>query len=235
MHGTRKAKNLRSKFISGGRGSGKPVRTGFILVLTAVVVCQFGVATAADNSPPGVIRFRGQTAIGSSEGEFRRWHITDALIDEEHPERSSVTLAIDLTSLDTGNDTRDRHLRSADFFDVNRYPTSTVRVSDVEVDDAQHFTASVQLDLHGRAKTFPMRFVIVDRAARRIAGQMSLKRSDFGIGATGSFFNPLRVDDEVHVIIEATAPVSADSTAAVPSQHTLLAAPLEQGRGDGDD
>src|SRR5215470_447904 len=164
-------------------GSGRRARTGFVLVLAAVAVLQSGAATAADDSPPGVIRFRGQTAVGFSEGEFRRWHITDALIDEEHPERSSVAVVIDLTSLDTGNDTRDRHLRSADFFDVNRYPTATVRVSDVAVEDAQHFIASVQLDLHGQSKTFPMRFVIVDLAARRIAGQMSLRRSDFAVGA----------------------------------------------------
>jgi polyisoprenoid-binding protein YceI len=209
------------------------VRTGFVLVLTAAAVFQCGVATAADDSPPEVIRFRGQTAVGSSEGEFRRWHITDALIDEEHPERSHVTVVIDLTSLDTGNDTRDRHLRSADFFDVTRYPTATVRVSDVEVEDAQHFKASVQLDLHGQSKTFPMRFVIVDRTARRIAGQLSLKRSDFAVGTNGSFFNPLRVDDEVQVMIEATAPVSADSSTLAPSQHALLGAPLVQPRGGG--
>ena len=194
------------------------MRTSLVLVVTALAVLQCSVAPAAEDPPPGVIRFRGHTMLGSSEGEFRRWHITDALIDEEHPERSRVAVVIDLTSLDTGNDTRDRHLRSADFLDVNRYPTATVHVSDVEVEDAQHFMASVQLDLHGQSKTFPMRFV-VDRSARRIAGQMSLKRSDFGVGANGGFFNPLRVDDEVQVMIEATAPASADSNASVPSQH----------------
>src|SRR5262249_37797105 len=214
-------------------GSGRRARTGFVLVLAAVAVLQSGAATAADDSPPGVIRFRGQTAVGSSEGEFRRWHISDALIDEEHPERSSVAVVIDLSSLETGNDTRDRHLRGADFFDVDRYPTATVRVSDVAIEDAQHFMASVQLDLHGRAKTFPMRFEIVDRATRRIAAQMSLKQSDCAIGANRSFFNPLRVDDEVQVMIEATAPVSAGSTADVPSQHALLAPPLGQGPGSG--
>src|SRR4029079_4544343 len=126
----------------------------------------------ADEPPPGVIHFRGHTAIGSSEGEFRRWHITDAVIDEEHPERSSVALVIDLTSLDTGNDTRDRHLRSADFFDVDHYPTATLRLSAVELEDSKHFAATVDLNLHGRSQSFPMRFAIVDRAARRIAGEI---------------------------------------------------------------
>jgi len=184
-----------------------------------------GIAAAADDASPGSIRFRGHVAIGPSEGEFRRWHITDAAIDEEHPERSSVTVVIDLASLDTGIDKRDRHLRSADFFDVDHYPTATARVGKIEVEDAQHFMASVQLDLHGQSKTFPMRFAIVDRSARRIAGEVTLKRSDFGVGATGSFLNPLHVDDEVQVMIETTVPPSQNFGASAPSHDARRDAP----------
>jgi polyisoprenoid-binding protein YceI len=165
----------------------------------------------ADEPPLGAIRFRGHIPLGATDGEFRRWHITDALIDEDHPERSSVALVVDLTSLDTGNDARDRHLRSADFLDVERYPTATIHITGVEMGDAQHFTASVQLDLHGRSKTFPVRFAIVDRAARRIAGEITLKRSDFGIGGSGRFFSPLHVDDDVQVTVETVVPMSQDS------------------------
>src|SRR6266849_5731830 len=114
--------------------SRKRVVAHLISVAVAIGSALCGGVAAAD-SPPGAIRFRGHLPIGSSEGEFRHWHITDAVIDEAHPERSSVAVLIDLTSIDTGNDTRDRHLRSADFFDVDRYPTAMVRVSAVEVED----------------------------------------------------------------------------------------------------
>ena len=40
---------------------------------------------------------------------------------------SSVTAEIDLSSIDTGNDQRDAHIRSADFFEVETYPTMTYR------------------------------------------------------------------------------------------------------------
>jgi hypothetical protein len=50
----------------------------------------------------------------------------------------------------------------------------------VEVEDSQHFAATVELDLHGRSQSFPMRFAIVDREARRIAGEITLKRSGSG-------------------------------------------------------
>lgn len=45
--------------------------------------------------------------------------------DPASPERSSVRVAIDAASVDTGNDGRDEHLRSADFFDVERFPAIT--------------------------------------------------------------------------------------------------------------
>jgi polyisoprenoid-binding protein YceI len=52
--------------------------------------------------------------------------------DEAHPEASSVTVTIDASSIDTGNAQRDEHLRSGDFFDVERFPTITFRSTQVE-------------------------------------------------------------------------------------------------------
>jgi polyisoprenoid-binding protein YceI len=49
----------------------------------------------------------------------------------EDPERSHVEVDIDVSTLSTGNADRDAHLRSADFFDVERYPTITFRSTGV--------------------------------------------------------------------------------------------------------
>jgi polyisoprenoid-binding protein YceI len=43
--------------------------------------------------------------------------------DPEHPERSSVRVALDAASIDTGQEARDQHLRSPDFLDVENHPT----------------------------------------------------------------------------------------------------------------
>ena len=71
--------------------------------------------------------------------------------------------------------------------------SSVVRAGDV----GAAMSLVEHLEEHSQSKTFPMRLVIVDRAARRIAGETSLEQSNFGVGATGSPFNPLHVDDEV--------------------------------------
>jgi polyisoprenoid-binding protein YceI len=52
--------------------------------------------------------------------------------DEQNPTAGQVTVQIDAASLDTGNEQRDGHLRSADFFDVEQYPHITFRSTRIE-------------------------------------------------------------------------------------------------------
>ena len=54
--------------------------------------------------------------------------------DPTRPETGRVEVTIDVASIDTGSADRDQHLRSADFFDVEKYPTITFRNRKVEGD-----------------------------------------------------------------------------------------------------
>jgi polyisoprenoid-binding protein YceI len=58
--------------------------------------------------------------------------------DEARPTRSSVDVQIEAASIDTRDEKRDGHLRSADFFDAARYPYLTFHSKRVEVVDADH-------------------------------------------------------------------------------------------------
>jgi len=57
--------------------------------------------------------------------------------DREHPEEAGVDATIDVSSIDTGVGDRDAHLRSGDFFDVDRYPRITFRSTRID-GDAPH-------------------------------------------------------------------------------------------------
>jgi polyisoprenoid-binding protein YceI len=74
------------------------------------------------------------------------------VLDADAPERSSVSVEIEAGSIDTQVDARDQHLRSADFFDVEKYPTITFRSRRVEGDLSEPgnaFTVVGDLTLHG--------------------------------------------------------------------------------------
>jgi polyisoprenoid-binding protein YceI len=71
--------------------------------------------------------------------------------DPERPELTSIEATIDATSIDTRDDKRDAHLRSADFFDVEHHPELTFRSKKVtKTDDGYSVTGD--LAMHGVTK-----------------------------------------------------------------------------------
>jgi polyisoprenoid-binding protein YceI len=76
-------------------------------------------------------------------------------IDEANPDRSVVTVEFDAASLDTRSEQRDQHLRSADFLDVENYPTITFRSRRVEgarSAEGKAFKVVGDLTVHGVTK-----------------------------------------------------------------------------------
>jgi polyisoprenoid-binding protein YceI len=72
--------------------------------------------------------------VSKVRGFFRDF--TGEIVTAEDPANSLVTATIDLTSIDTRQEQRDAHIRSADFFDVEKYPEMTFRSTGVRADGA---------------------------------------------------------------------------------------------------
>jgi polyisoprenoid-binding protein YceI len=67
----------------------------------------------------------------------------------ESPEESSVEVTIDAASVDSGEEKRDAHLRSADFLDVEHHPTIEFRSTGVEVVDDERLRVTGDLTIRG--------------------------------------------------------------------------------------
>jgi polyisoprenoid-binding protein YceI len=61
--------------------------------------------------------------VSKVRGNFTKFE--GAFVTGEDPEASTVTATVDLDSIVTGQEQRDAHIRSADFFEVEKYPTMT--------------------------------------------------------------------------------------------------------------
>jgi polyisoprenoid-binding protein YceI len=78
------------------------------------------------------IGFTGKhMVVAKVRGQFKEFD-ADVTIDEEDLSRSGGVIRIDVGSLDSGFDQRDKHLRSADFFDAETYPEITFRTKRIE-------------------------------------------------------------------------------------------------------
>jgi polyisoprenoid-binding protein YceI len=76
------------------------------------------------DTPHTEINFTVKHFFTPVTGTFRTYDV-DLMFDAEAPENSSVKVSIDVASVDTNNERRDNHLRSADFFDAEKYPKMT--------------------------------------------------------------------------------------------------------------
>lgn len=69
--------------------------------------------------------------------------------DPADPASASVEADIDVTGIYTGVDRRDNHLRSADFFDVEKYPSMHFKSTLIEVVGLNHCKVTGDLAIHG--------------------------------------------------------------------------------------
>lgn len=79
------------------------------------------------------VSFSGKhLGVATVRGRFTKVDAEVELDDPEDPTTARGTVTIDAASLTTGSDMRDGHLRSADFFDVEKYPSITFKLKSVE-------------------------------------------------------------------------------------------------------
>lgn len=139
--------------------------------------------------------------VSDVEGSFKNF---DAKITSSKPDFSDavVELSADINSINTENEQRDNHLKSADFFDAAKYPTFTFKSTSFKKEADKKYKVTGNLTLHGVTKE-----VVLDATYRgtvqhpmskknvagfKVAG--TIKRSDFGVGGN---FPAAMLSDEV--------------------------------------
>jgi polyisoprenoid-binding protein YceI len=94
--------------------------------------------------------------LGLSKIHGRFHSFSGELVITDPLERSGCEATIDAASIDTGNEQRDAHLRSADFMDVDRHPTIGYRGTVVEPAGPGRWTVRGLLDLAGTTREVPL-------------------------------------------------------------------------------
>ena len=137
-------------------------------------------------------------------------------IDAKNPAASSVEIAIDADSIDTHNDGRDKHLKTADFFSVKEFPKISFKSKSVKKVDDHNYEIAGDLTMRGVTKPLTAKATQTGTGKDPRSGAQSIgfettftvKRSEFGIkygpGALGE-------DVQVTVSLEANQRRRAES------------------------
>lgn len=109
--------------------------------------------------------------------------------DAENPSQAAVKVEIDVASINTREPQRDTHLKSADFFDVEKFPLITFTSKSVQKDGDDQLKVVGDLTIHGVTQSVTLQVEGPTAEAKDPWGQMrigasattKIKRKDFGL------------------------------------------------------
>lgn len=146
----------------------------------------------------GNVSFRATSRLMDADGLFHRFQ-GEVRVDPNAVDQAVVSLTIDAASVDTGIRRRDNHLRSEDFFHVERFPQIAFTSQKAAPADGKVLVTGT-LAFHGvsREVSVPVDLEFTG-GALRARGEFTIRMSDYGINYR-SFFNPIR--DEVRILFD---------------------------------
>jgi polyisoprenoid-binding protein YceI len=154
-------------------------------------------------------------------GRFAAWTGTLQLDDEDLC-RSAVEVEIDAASIDTGTPDRDKHLRSADFFDVEQFPTLSFKSRRIDKVSDDSYQVHGDLTIHGVTREVTLDSQFGGRATDPWGGERvaftattSINRKDFGLTWNAALeTGGVLVGDKVEIELEVEAVKAAVAKAA---------------------
>jgi polyisoprenoid-binding protein YceI len=150
------------------------------------------------------LRYVGAKVTGKHEGSLGTFSGSVQLVDGD-PTKSSVTAEIDLRSITSDTEKLTRHLKSADFFDVEKFPRGSFKSTSIKAGGAggASHTVSGNLELRGVTKqiSFPATIKIADGV--RVEAEFAINRKDFGINYAGMADDLIKDDVLIKLTIDA--------------------------------
>lgn len=149
------------------------------------------------------------------------------MIDTKDMAASSVEVTIQAASINTDTERRDNDLRSANFFDVEKFPTITFKSTKVIPGDATHFKIEGDFTMHGVTKPVVLdveslgmgTFAAGDRSMGTRGGfeaKTTIDRKEWGITWNRTFDQGPLLSDEVWITLQIEA-VKVEPKADAPS------------------
>jgi polyisoprenoid-binding protein YceI len=162
------------------------IRT-YALLLSALAIPAFAADYDIDSAHTAAQFSVRHLMVSNVRGIFKK--VTGKVVyDEGNPSATVVQASIDVSTVDTGEPARDKHLKSPDFFDLDKFPTMTF-VSRSASKTAEGLEVTGDLTLHGVTKPVVLHVSDITNELKDPRGMLRrgatattrINRQDFGV------------------------------------------------------
>ena len=181
------------------------------LFVFALTLSSLHAETYQIDSEHSQIAFNVRHLVSRANGLFNEFS-GQIQFDPAQPEKTQIEATIAVSSVDTDNEKRDAHLRSADFFDVESFPSITFKSTGAKIEDhIIHVTGD--FTMHGVTKRIVLPVTVLGmgtnpwmkKAQVGMAARTVLSRSEFGVNSWTDVAGILGDEVEVNLMMQANA------------------------------
>ena len=177
-----------------------------IFALSSIALTKYAATNWTIDKAHSAIIFKVTHFFTPVNGQFKDYEAT-VNFDPENLEESMIDVKIMVNSIDTDNERRDGHLKTADFFNAEKWPHITFKSSNIEKTGENEFVANGTLTIKDVSKEVELPFTLLgvqdnpmkeNTLVAGITASTMVNRTDYTVG-TGDWASDAVIGDEVTV------------------------------------
>jgi len=154
----------------------------YLPLLFLLFVMNWAIAQVKYTITKATVAFQIKNMGFNTGGNINDVH-ANILFDATNLGSSSIDASANMKSLNTGNDIKDEHLKSADYFDVATYPQITMKSVAIKHKSGNNYVGQFNVTIKNKTHLLNLPFTYTESGSvADFNGILKLKRSDFGIG-----------------------------------------------------
>jgi polyisoprenoid-binding protein YceI len=178
-----------------------------IITLIALLLISFGYSaqTVATQNQEWIVssssvKFKIKNAGFTIDGTFNGL-VAKIIFDASKGSGNFINAAIDSKSINTGNETRDSHLKKAEYFDVLKFPSITMKTTVLVKETDGTYKGYFKLTMKGKTKDVLIPFTFSEKNGKALLkGTFTINRLDYAVGESS-----MLLSDSVYITIEVNA------------------------------
>ena len=162
----------------------------FKITAILIFICIANIRIFAE-APPELEKANVQFIADSRFGKVNGT-ISQVKIESIDFQKKIATIKVDLSSIDTDNSSRDKHLKSEDFFDVPKFPFAIFQINNLSISDTGDGSGKAMITIKGIKKDFDLKVKEEKKDGKlTYSGSLEINRKEFNL-SYDSVINPIK-------------------------------------------
>lgn len=154
-----------------------------LIIALIILLPSLGMAQTKYNVTGSSVTYVIKNLGINTSGSFGALQSASIVFDKQHLDTSGIQATVDVRKVDSGIESRDEHIKKPDFFDVEHYPTISIKSVSFKSKGSNKFVGAFDLTIKSTTKRIDIPFTITEKGNETVfQGEFNIDRMEYGVG-----------------------------------------------------